>query len=299
MAEHELSAGGYRAIVTTEGAIVRELSYEGRALIWGFGAEEKRPAMAGALLMPWPNRTRDGRYEFNGREYQLAINEEPTNNASHGLAADLTYDTVSASPREVYLRSTLKPGEGYPWCLTIDVRLRLQESGLSYEILVTNESSSSAPFGGGTHPYLLADASAENAIDDWCIELDADSVMLISDDRMLPTELVSVECDAARFDLRKATPVAGRTLNHAYRGASLARITSAQGEGVEIAWDERCPWVQVYTADYGEPPHRRHALAIEPMTCPPDALNSKMDIVQLFPGEQTGFGYQIRAIVTG
>ena len=41
------------------------------------------------------------------------------------------------------------------------------------------------------------------------------------------------------------------------------------------------PWVQVYS---GEQVSRR-GVAIEPMTCPPDAFNSHTDLVALEPGQ--------------
>jgi aldose 1-epimerase len=49
--------------------------------------------------------------------------------------------------------------------------------------------------------------------------------------------------------------------------------------------DEAFRWVQVFTADALPEPRRRRGVAVEPMTCPPDAFNSGEDLLVLAPGE--------------
>ncbi len=42
----------------------------------------------------------------------------------------------------------------------------------------------------------------------------------------------------------------------------------------------------VYTGDgVGQPERRRMAIAVEPMTCPPDAFRSGTDLIELEPGK--------------
>ncbi|RYG63603.1 galactose mutarotase, partial [bacterium] len=64
------------------------------------------------------------------------------------------------------------------------------------------------------------------------------------------------------------------------------------GAGVEITFDATCPWVQVHTADADD----RIGLAVEPMTCAPDAFNSGTGLVLLEPGEAHAAGWRIAAI---
>ena len=62
--QFEISGGGYRAVVTEGGATLRLLEHDGRPVVDGF-AEDAMPAVGrGQLLMPWPNRIRDGAYSF-------------------------------------------------------------------------------------------------------------------------------------------------------------------------------------------------------------------------------------------
>jgi aldose 1-epimerase len=53
----------------------------------------------GQVLIPWPNRLQDGSYEFNGRRYQLPLNEPEHHNAIHGL---VRWSTWTATEREVH-----------------------------------------------------------------------------------------------------------------------------------------------------------------------------------------------------
>ena len=83
--QFEISGGGYRAVVTEGGAALRHLEYAGRPLVDGFEADRTSPGGRGQLLMPWPNRIRDGAYTFGGHDLQLPLTEPARHNASHGL----------------------------------------------------------------------------------------------------------------------------------------------------------------------------------------------------------------------
>jgi aldose 1-epimerase len=58
-----------------------------------------------------------------------------------------------------------------------------------------------------------------------------------------------------------------------------------QDRRVELWGDERFGYVQAYTGDTLLPiSRRREAIAIEPMTCPPNAFATGRDIIALDPG---------------
>jgi aldose 1-epimerase len=54
--------------------------------------------------------------------------------------------------------------------------------------------------------------------------------------------------------------------------------------GVSVWADDAFRWWQVFTGDTLSPPRRRRSIAVEPMTCPPDAFRSGKDVVVLPPG---------------
>src|SRR5690606_2751055 len=80
-----IEADGYRAAVTESGRALRLLEHRGRSLVGGFGADQVSSGGRGQLLVPWPNRIRDGAYRFGDRELQLGLTDPGTLNASHGL----------------------------------------------------------------------------------------------------------------------------------------------------------------------------------------------------------------------
>jgi aldose 1-epimerase len=64
--------------------------------------------------------------------------------------------------------------------------------------------------------------------------------------------------------------------------------------GVELWAEPAFGWVQVFTPD--DHPGRGRAVAVEPMTCPPDALNSGTDLITLAPGETWQGSWGLRPI---
>lgn len=118
-------------------------------------------------------------------------------------------------------------------------------------------------------------------------------------DRLLPVGMRSVE--QHEFDFRTLRRVGPLKIDHAFTGIARdndglarARVTDPAGTGVELAWGPEWPWVQVHTADKPTGPDRL-GLAVEPMTCPPDAFNSGRDLVHLQPGGSHAASWTIRA----
>lgn len=302
--QYVLRAGDYHADVASVGATLRTLCHRGRHLVASFAPDEMRPAMRGALMAPWPNRTADGRYEWDGVRHQLAIDEMSTRTALHGLVAWMQFEPSRVAEDAVALTATVEPQPGYPWRVRVDVTFSLGEEGLRQEVVATNLSETAAPCGIGAHPYLLAGASAARAADDWLIDVPATQVPLSSEDRLLPVGLVRVdEYDHGVLDFRVPRRVGTTALNHAFTslrrdraGETAIRVVDAEGRGAQVVVDQRCPWVQLYTADHAVGDEYRSAIAVEPMTCPPDALNSTIDLLIIPPGGSAEAGWRIEAL---
>jgi len=106
------------------------------------------------------------------------------------------------------------------------------------------------------------------------------------------------------FDFRVARPIADTEIDHAFsgleredNGEAVVRLTVADGSGVALSWDDTSPWVQVHTADLPDESRSRLGLAVEPMSCAPDAFNSGVDLRVLAPGENFEINWRIAAIV--
>ena len=298
--DYRIEGGGYSAAVLGLGATVRELSYQGRPLVVGFGADEEMPNFRGAFVAPWPNRIADGRYSFDGVEHTLPINEPERGTALHGLVFDVPWELVEHTSSSVTLTSTIQPREAYPFRLVLRARFSVGDEGFLTEISATNTGERRAPYGVCPHPYLLAGSSP---LDEWELLLPAATVLTVTPDRLLPVAKEPVK--GSPFDFRAQRRLDDVQIDHAFtdltRGsegmATVRVLDPAAGTGVAMVWDETCPWVQIHTADLPKKPEStRLGLAVEPMTCPPEAFNTGEDLVVLEPGAVHRTGWTISAL---
>jgi aldose 1-epimerase len=298
--QYEISGGGYRAVVTEGGATLRLLEHEDRPIVDGFAEDAMPPVGRGQLLMPWPNRIRDGSYAFGGRELQLGLSEAARGNASHGLVRWAAWSLEERSPASVSLTYRLMAQSGFPWTLDLHVLYDLSADGLTVTQTATNLSPEPVPFASGAHPYLKVGAGP---VDGWELTLPG-STRLVTDDRLIPVGEEGVE--ETPYDFRVSRPVRDTVIDHAFGdldrdAAGVATVTvrdPGSGEGVALWMDERHRWIQVFTAELDPVP--RHALAVEPMTSPPDAFRSGRDLVVLSPagtdGDEFSASWGIRAL---
>ena len=298
-----LTASGYEAVVASVGASLRMLRHEGRDLVVPFGADEVRPNYRGATLAPWPNRVVDGRYRFGGVEQQLALTEPERGHALHGLLVWTEFVDRVVEDDRVVLAATIEPQSGYPFRVEVEVEYRLGADGLTQTVTARNLGADAAPWGTGPHPYLVGGPSADSAlgrVDEWTLSLPASEVLTVTDDRLSPVAVESVDRHP-EWDFREQRVIGDVFIDHAFTelgvtaGVTEVRVTGADGHGVAMSWDERCPWVQVHTADTADPASHRIGLAVEPMTCPPDAFNSGVDLIVLVPEAEAAASWRFTA----
>ena len=124
--QFEIAASGYRAVVTECGGALRAArATTGARCVDGFGADEMASGGRGQLLMPWPNRIRDGRYTWDGDDLQLPLTEPARHNASHGLVRWVAWSRRRSTPAtRSRWRYRLMAQTGYPWTLDLHGRLR-------------------------------------------------------------------------------------------------------------------------------------------------------------------------------
>jgi aldose 1-epimerase len=299
--QYEIQAAGYRAVVTEGGGALRLLEHGGRPLVDGFGEEEMSSGGRGQLLMPWPNRIRDGRYSFGGRDHQLALTEPSRSNASHGLARWAAWTLEEHTANSVSLVLRVMAQTGYPWAVDLHVLYDLGADGLTVTQTATNLSAEPAPYASGAHPYLCVG----HGIDHLELTVPARS-RTRTDDRLIPVETVPVD---EEHDFRRPRTIGGTTFDQAYGdlsrtdGVATATLRDpASGNGVALWAGERIHWLQLYSAD-DVPGRERRSLAVEPMTAPADAFNSGTDLVTLAPhgepGDELSVTWGIRAVTAG
>lgn len=292
--QYEIAAGDYAAVVTESGAGLRTLTHRGRELIAGYDADRPAPAGRGQLLLPWPNRIDRGRYTVDGAEEQLDITEPSHDVAIHGLTRWAPWQPSEHTAERITLTHRLHAHPGYPYRLDLAVRYVLDaEAGLAVTVTARNVGSRAAPFGAGTHPYLTTGAAS---VDACTLTMGADQ-WVPTDARGIPTALEDVT--GTDRDFRGGAPLRGVSIDHAFTGLhrdadgrAWARLTSPSG-GVALWADETHPWFEVFTGDTLPPGQARVAIAVEPMTCPPNAFVTGVDVITLAPGDERTFRWGI------
>ena len=284
--EYKIRAGEYTATIAAHAGALRELRHRERDLIVPFPEGGPIPDYRGIVAAPWPNRIAGGRYTFDGAEYEVPINETDRGCALHGLVFPLDWTLESLDESSVTLSCSPEPTAGYPHELRVAVEYRLAEDGLHSTVTARNLGGTAAPYGVCPHPYLVAGPSP---LDEWVLEIPAGTFLEVTPDRLLPKETRSV--DGHGFDFRAPRAIGGTEIDHAFTdiafdGGGQARVLVRDpgGTGVGMAWDRTCQWLQIHTADKQPPFPNRLGLAVEPMTCPPDAFNSGVDLIRLEPG---------------
>jgi len=275
----ELTHGTQRAVVVEVGGGLRSYEVDGVPVLDGYAESAMADGGRGQPLVPWPNRLADGRYEWDGRQFQLPVDELGRRNASHGLTRWLNWQVAARTPGSLTMAQTIHPRPGYPFALVIEITYDLSDSGLMVSTYACNVGDAPLPYGLGFHPYLRP---AAPTVDDAQLRLPARQELEV-DERMLPT---GTQHEAR--DFRTARRIGAQRVDACFTDLERdpdgrARVTL---DDVTLWLDERFNYVQVFTGDTLAPERRRRGLAVEPMTCPPNAFATGRDVVRLEPGAE-------------
>jgi aldose 1-epimerase len=281
----EIVFGDQRAVVVEVGGGLRSYQVGGQELLDGYGAEDMCSSGRGQVLIPWPNRLQDGSYEFDGRRLQLPLTESAAGNAIHGLVRWASWRVEGREADRVVLAHPLHPQPGYPFSLTLRIEYTLSETGLAVRTTATNVGPSACPYGAGAHPYLTL---GRPTVDPLVLRVPAGSVVT-SDPRGLPTGTTAVE--GTEYDFRRPRTIGATVLDNAFTDLrrdedGLARVElrdPADGAGITLWVDETYEYLMVFTGD-PLPDVNRRSLAVEPMTCPPNAFRTGDSLIRLEPG---------------
>ncbi len=230
-------------------------------------------------LLPFPNRIKDGKYYFEGKEFQLPINKPKENNAIHGFIwnkpFEITGDKCSNSSASISLKYNY-PGyyDGYPYPFLVGYKYTLGAAEFSIEISVTNIGKTSMPLGIGWHPYFTFHKPADE------LQLQLPPCKLLEvDERMIPSGIKNEYTDFKELNIISTT-----TFDTAFEltgAGNESRLHDAgSGATLFLSQGKAFRYLQVYI-----PPDRK-SIALEPMTCPANAFNSGDGLIVLKPGEK-------------
>ena len=289
----EIRHGDQRAVVVEQGGGLRTYDAGGAAVLDGYAADQMASGGRGQVLLPWPNRLHGG-YAWAGREHAVPLDKPAEGNAMHGLVRWRSWLPVDATSSALTMTLRLLPQPAYPFSLDLAVRYELGDGGLTVTTSATNVGPDAAPYGQGAHPYLTVGTPT---VDDVVLRVPADT-WLETDQDQIPTGRKPVA--GSTYDFRSPRPVGRTELDTAFtdlhRGADgSAEVELTAGDRRLVLWMDRgYPYVQVFTGDTLPAARRRRGLAVEPMTCPPDAFRSGEALLRLEPGETTTRQWGIR-----
>ena len=290
----EIRHGLQRAVVVEVGAGLREYDVDGQPVLDGYPVDAMCDGGRGLPLLPWPNRLADGEYTFDGQALRLPIDDVVRRNAMHGLTRWANWNVVEQATDRVRMGLVIHPRMGYPFTLDLSIEYAVAAAGLSVTTTARNLGKRALPFGAGQHPYLTVGTAL---VDSASLHLPAHARLELDAARQLPTgTLLPVDGPvdgAAKFDFRTPRVIGSLVLDDCFttldRGADgLARVglsDPATRRAVSMWMDASYRYVQVFSGDTLPVARRRRGLAIEPMTCPPNAFRSGTDLIVLQPDQ--------------
>lgn len=295
--QFEIVYGDQEATIVEVGGGVRRYAKGGRDVLHPYDVDAVCDGAHGTPLIPWPNRLADGRYRFDGKDYQVALTEPEKRNAIHGFLRWRPWQAVEHERSRVVMGATIHPLRGYPFDLEVRVAYELGEDGLTVTTTATNMGTEACPYADGQHPYL---SPGDGTIDECLLQVDAQTRITTDAERQLPTGREPVA--DTPFDFREPRRLGALAMDYAFEdltrdadGRAWIRLTGQDGKTAELWVDESFPILEVYTADTLSPERRRGGLGSEPMTCPPNGLQSGERVIRIEPGgiAQTRWGVKL------
>lgn len=232
-----------------------------------------------SILFPFPNRLAGGTYSFEGKSYKFPENDFGRPNALHGLVHDRLFSITDQGQDDARAWAMAKLTENgsdsaYPFPFELSVTYTLSSESLRVDFRITNLGDADMPFGLGWHPYF----NLGRSISECSLKLPSGFEIEV-DGNMIPTGKKS---PSTCFDNYR--PLTGLALDTCFEISEVKKKNStfvklSNEQTLEIWQDEHHPFIQVFTPDDGQ------TLAVEPMTCGIDALNTGEGLQVLAPGE--------------
>lgn len=260
------------------------------------GQLERNLEAAFAVMAPFVNRIREGRYVFAGEEHDLTTSRQPLDSeVIHGLVRRVRWRLLGVEEDDdaahIALSAAIAPEEhpGYPYAVELQATFVLRAGSLALTLRATNVGTTAAPVVLGWHPYLAL--PGHETIDELTLSVPADTRVVVDDDLLpLPgAEAYQTQADGdARF-----TPLHGTRLDTSFlltraRGAVSTWLRSPlTGHGIEVRqFPAQAPVMHVFTADTLAG-RERTMVALEPVGAIADAFNRPewADRIRLEPGE--------------
>ncbi|MFD2207048.1 aldose 1-epimerase [Kiloniella antarctica] len=118
-------------------------------ILRSFGQRNK----ASFPLIPYSNRIKEGRFSFEGKQYQLPLNFGKHPHSIHGVGWQENWQLIEHEANHIIME-LYHPGTTWPFPFKARQIIKLNGADLYNEIQLTNLASKSMPAGLGMHPYF-------------------------------------------------------------------------------------------------------------------------------------------------
>jgi aldose 1-epimerase len=291
------------------------VNYEGKIIniLDGFETQDELEAAKGArcwIMAPFANRIQNGKYYFNGTDYELSP-IPPRDQVMHGFLSNIQYelyktDTTENSIEATFVTKKTRPGvfSGYPFSLDVYVKYKLEDGKLSCKIIGENVGEEPLPFGSGWHSYLK---TGDEGIEHLILTLDAEKTIAV-DSNLIPLSGENAFVDVINFPhldfrsdrLADKRILKNKKLDNAFTelkkckdGFSKASLYDPHN-GLKITLFQRGGVTLVFTGDSLKTRPRK-AVAIEPMQFITNVFNRDdfKDEITVLPGRNSVFEFGI------
>ena len=245
----------------------------------------------GSKLFPFPNRINDGAYTFLNDNYQLDKNHSAEGHAIHGLVYNSKFEVdsfknTSDGVLTLKYNSTGKE-EGYPFLYELTMQYILSEEGFKCITTVENKDNKIIPVADGWHPYY----STGSAIDELLIKIPSSDYIEL-DENMIPTDKIKSNDNFHNLTLIDKTVFDTCFKLPTTKGIQSIELYDPKKDLSISIWQEtgeqKYNFVQLYTHP------SRKSIAIEPMSCMPDAFNNQSGLIMLSPKERRSFVFGVK-----
>ena len=248
---------------------------------------------ASFLLVPWSNRIRDGRFDFDGKTYQLETRIDGT--AIHGVARNLpwTVDSVDQTHIQLTFDSANYDALNFPFAFRSTAVFRVQENKFLMELSLKNTDNRPFPAGIGHHPYFVRTINGDETDDEVQVEIPCDRMFELTD-KMADAAPVPI---TDRLDFRQAKSLGSDEIDNILTGKDnnqpIRLIYADNGFELHLHSGDIFKHIILYAPD-GKPFY-----AVEPVSNTNDGFNlfakgiNGSGVFVLNPNEETNGSFVI------
>lgn len=247
-------------ICLDEGARIVSLKFKDKIIIEDDPNFDYKDSYASSILFPFASRIKEGKYTFEGNDYQLEKNDGE--NALHGLVYNKKFELFEPEEHQDNCSATFNyfeknENKGFPFTYFLSVTYTLFEDSLNIRITVKNTDTRSFPFTLGWHPYF-------NSTDLKNSTLSFKSDEKIKFDKNLITKNVKEQKTPEIFKIED------QQLDDCFILKDNKVSFTTPTYKIDITADSEDNFLQLYT------PKDKSIIAIEPMTGVSDTFNNKI-----------------------